>query len=124
MSSRFTRDFCALYHFKVSRPPSARCVQSAAAATKAQFDKYVVDQVEEKAAFDKLMHDTAAQAAQHKAVADKAMMDMGELQVGPEPVGVEPDLLVGPEPVGIEPDLLLHSKRDVVTSRVRSLGNP
>lgn len=58
-------------------------MQSAAAATKAQFDKYVVDQAEEKAAFSKLMQDTAEQAAQHKAVADKAMVDMGELQVGP-----------------------------------------
>lgn len=51
-------------------------------ATKAQFDKFVTDKAEEKAEFDKVLEHTAQEAAQHKAVADKAMMDMGELQVG------------------------------------------
>ncbi len=42
----------------------------------------MADKAEEKAEFDKVLEHTAQEVAQHKAVADKAMMDMGELQVG------------------------------------------
>jgi hypothetical protein len=42
----------------------------------------VVDKAEEKAVFDKVLEDTMAEAATQKATADKALVDMGELQVG------------------------------------------
>ena len=57
-------------------------LQGSAAATKAQFDKFVLDKAEEKAAFDHVLAQTAAEASQQKAIADKALVDFGELQVG------------------------------------------
>ncbi len=60
---------------------SALSRQASAVATKAQFDKFVLDKAEEKAAFDAVLEKTAADAAAHKATADKALLDMGELQV-------------------------------------------
>jgi hypothetical protein len=41
-----------------------------------------MDKAEEKAVFDKVLEDTYAEAAMQKATADKALVDMGELQVG------------------------------------------
>ncbi|KAG2443397.1 hypothetical protein HXX76_001757 [Chlamydomonas incerta] len=55
-------------------------VADSAAATKAQFDKFVLDKAEEKAAFDAVLEQTAAEASQQKAIADKALVDYGELQ--------------------------------------------
>ena len=56
--------------------------QANATAAKAQFDKFVLDKAEEKAAFDHVLEKTAAEASQQKAIADKALVDFGELQVG------------------------------------------
>lgn len=55
--------------------------QASAESTKAHFDKYVLDQAEEKAAFDLVLEKTVAEGVQQKAVADKAMVDLNELQV-------------------------------------------
>jgi hypothetical protein len=57
-------------------------VQESATVAKAQFDKFVTDKSEEKAAFDAVLEKTAADAAFQKAIADKALADVGELQVG------------------------------------------
>ncbi|KXZ47713.1 hypothetical protein GPECTOR_33g595 [Gonium pectorale] len=66
-------------------------LQECAAATKAQFDKFVLDKTEEKAAFDAVLEQTAAAAAQQKAIADKALLDMGELQASAEADKAEHD---------------------------------
>ncbi|GIL62517.1 hypothetical protein Vafri_16725 [Volvox africanus] len=55
-------------------------LQETANATKAQFDKFVIDKVEEKATFDRMLEVAEAQAVQQKAIADKALVDMGEMQ--------------------------------------------
>jgi hypothetical protein len=56
-------------------------LQATATASKAQFDKFVLDKAEEKAAFDAVLEHAEATAAQQKAIADKALVDFGELQV-------------------------------------------
>jgi hypothetical protein len=63
-------------------------IQATAASTKAQFDKFVLDKAEEKAAFDAVLEQTAAEASQQKAIADKALVDFGELQVRSPACGV------------------------------------
>ncbi|GIL62519.1 hypothetical protein Vafri_16725 [Volvox africanus] len=55
-------------------------LQESAAANKAQFDKFVLDKVEEKASFDKAYEESIASACKHKALADKALVDLSELQ--------------------------------------------
>jgi hypothetical protein len=57
--------------------------QETATTVKAQFDKFVLDKSEEKAAFDLVLEQTAEEVAAQKAIADKALVDMDELQVGP-----------------------------------------
>ncbi|GLI71323.1 hypothetical protein VaNZ11_016483 [Volvox africanus] len=55
-------------------------LQESAAANKAQFDKFVLDKVEEKASFDKMYEESIASACKHKALADKTLVDLSELQ--------------------------------------------
>ncbi|GIM16339.1 hypothetical protein Vretimale_18970 [Volvox reticuliferus] len=55
-------------------------LQESAAANKAQFDKFVLDKAEEKASFDKMYEESIASACKHKALADKALEDLSELQ--------------------------------------------
>ncbi len=55
--------------------------QASATAAKAEFDKFVLDKAEEKAEFDKVLQLSTDQAAAQKAIADKALLDVGEMQV-------------------------------------------
>ncbi len=59
-------------------PPS---VQASAASAKAQFDKFVLDKADEKAEFDRTLAQSVQEAAAQRAVADKALLDMGEMEV-------------------------------------------
>lgn len=52
---------------------------------KYQFDKFILDKTEEKAAFDLVLEKTEAAAAEQKAILDKALIDMSEMQVGHNP---------------------------------------
>lgn len=67
------------------------CLQDSAAATKAQFDKFIIDKAEEKEMFDKIYdkmcEDSLATASKQKASDDKALTDMSELQVAGEDWG-------------------------------------
>ena len=57
-------------------------VQESSTTAKAQFDKFVLDKSEEKAAFDLVLQHTAAEVSSMKTIADKALVDFVELQVG------------------------------------------
>ncbi len=59
-------------------------LQASAAAAKAKFDKFAADKAEEKAEFDLVLAQSVKETAAQKAVADKALLDMGEMEVGVE----------------------------------------
>jgi hypothetical protein len=78
-----------------------RCTQASASSAKAQFDKFVLDKSEEKAAFDAVLETTTAEAAAQKAVADKALVDFGELQVGEALPGAVAAVASGTQTAGV-----------------------
>ncbi len=66
---------------KLVHPGMPPPVQASAASAKAQFDKFVLDKAEEKAEFDRALEHSIQETAAMKAVADKALLDMGEVEV-------------------------------------------
>ncbi len=78
----------SLSHCK--RCPKPKCCQCSNSdplhcVLQAQLDKVLLDKAEEKAEFDKVLARTVREAVAMKAVADKAKLDLAEVQVGRGP---------------------------------------